>query len=130
MVFPELERTLQGRVFTDIQLKALDYFKKITGNAFNEVIVKSGKKGETSYALKNNLGLQMSGPEFLSDGTRDQLFFALRFAMINQFSSTEPKFIVLDEPFAHTDTNREKKMRDILDVFVKEGWQVIVFSCK
>ncbi len=129
-VFPALQKSLHGHVVGEIQAKALEYFRKITGGSFSDFVMGADKKGDPRYTLKDIDGRELAGTESLSDGTRDQLFFALRFAMISQFSGGEPKFMVLDEPFAHTDPAREKRMRDILDVFVNEGWQIIVFACR
>lgn len=102
-VLPILAEKLQEQVFIDIQNQTFEYLKMITGNSFESLFIKTESKGKRNYILKNITGFNMDCIDYLSDGTKDHLLFALRFAMIKQFSGNSPKFIILDEPFAHTD---------------------------
>jgi len=129
LVFPRLENALHEEGFTDIEEKTLEYFKKITRNSFKDLSIGNDGTRET-YSLTSSSDVELDNYKCLSDGTRDQLFFAIRFAMIHLFAGPWPRFLVLDEPFAHTDISREKKIREILDLFVNDGWQVILFSCR
>ncbi len=64
-----------------------------------------------------------------SDGTIDQMYFALRIAAAEVFSEKESVPIIIDEAFAYYDEDRIKSTFDLLSEIAKEK-QVIVFTCK
>jgi uncharacterized protein YhaN len=68
--------------------------------------------------------------ETLSRGTQDQLYFALRFGVLDLVSnSQEPSPCLLDEPFVAYDRDR---MAEAFEVVKEEagGRQLIVFTCR
>ena len=66
--------------------------------------------------------------EGLSDGTRDQLFMALRLATISgSQESAEPMPLVLDDVLVHFDTERAKATLEVLAEFSKRT-QVLLFT--
>ncbi len=64
-----------------------------------------------------------------SDGTIDQMYFALRVAASEVFSEKESVPIIIDEAFAYYDETRIKSTFDFLFEIAKNK-QVIVFTCK
>ena len=68
--------------------------------------------------------------ESLSRGTQDQLYFALRFGVLDLVSnSQEPSPCLLDEPFVAYDRER---MAEAFEVVKEEagGRQLIIFTCR
>jgi uncharacterized protein YhaN len=66
--------------------------------------------------------------EALSDGTRDQLFLALRLATIAQtLEQSEPLPLVMDDVLVHFDSERAKATLDVLTEFAQRT-QVLLFS--
>ena len=65
----------------------------------------------------------------LSEGTRQQLYLAVRAAIVDFISSMEGLPLILDEPLAQTD---DERFKNILDYLVKEQAskrQIIILSC-
>lgn len=106
--------------------KTAAYFKQLTGGAYEDVLVQSDygimalKKGDISYRSY----------KYLSQGTIDQAYFALRMALI-EIISTEtagqrlPLF--LDDIFMQYDEARTKNGVEFLKEYAKNG-QVILFT--
>lgn len=66
---------------------------------------------------------------FLSKGTRESAYFALRLALVDLLCKEEKPPLVLDESFAHTDDTRTKQMFRILTALAAEGVQSLVLTC-
>src|SRR5690606_41565806 len=68
--------------------------------------------------------------EQLSSGTREQLFLAIRLAMIRRFAQEGTELpLVLDDVFVNFDQSRtEAAVETILDV-ADAGQQVLLFTC-
>lgn len=64
-----------------------------------------------------------------SDGTIDQMYFALRIAVLDVFSEKEKVPVLVDEVFAYYDENRIKNALNFLLNFSKHT-QVLLFTCK
>lgn len=70
---------------------------------------------------------EYTSAEKLSIGTIDQLYIALRFAMIEEISS-ESMPIILDEAFAYYDSERLKNILKYINTEFKNN-QIIIFTC-
>jgi len=68
------------------------------------------------------------GPDALSQGTRDQIYLAVRLALVELVSRGEPQPLFLDDPFVHFDPERRARALDLVREFAA-GHQVIVFTC-
>ena len=68
------------------------------------------------------------GSEFLSAGTRDTAYIALRIAIIMQIFSGERPPIIFDESFCQLDDTRLFKTVELLCSLAKEGIQIIMFT--
>ncbi|HSP47534.1 MAG TPA: AAA family ATPase [Clostridiaceae bacterium] len=66
--------------------------------------------------------------EFLSHGAFEQIYFALRLAMIEMMFGDQEVPIILDEPFVHYHKDRLEKSLDYL-LTLGEHKQVILFTC-
>ncbi|MFP4498185.1 MAG: AAA family ATPase [Vulcanimicrobiota bacterium] len=63
----------------------------------------------------------------LSEGTRDQLFFSARLALLQRFSSTTSLPLLLDDPFIYFDKNRLAIAQEVLEE-ITHSHQIILFS--
>jgi uncharacterized protein YhaN len=69
-------------------------------------------------------------PEALSRGTREQLFLALRLALIAQYAQRGVRLpLVLDDVFVNFDSRRARAAADVIRDFAGLGHQVLVFTC-
>ena len=72
---------------------------------------------------------QVKGLLEMSRGTREQLYLALRFGLIEEYEKrSEPLPLVMDDIFVNFDDDRNKQIRDRIMQFSKKR-QVIVLTC-
>lgn len=64
----------------------------------------------------------------LSQATSDQLYLALRLALLDVISGDRRPPLFLDEPFAHLDESRRRAMISVLRAASRER-QVVLFTC-
>ena len=99
--------------------ESFDYLVSVfTNGKYSRVVFNDGIYVEVSNG-------QMISLEGLSFGTIQEIYLALRLAMINELSK-ENIPIILDEPFAYFDDNRIAKVIEALN---KLDNQVIIFTC-
>ncbi len=67
--------------------------------------------------------------DFLSGGTRDLAYIALRMALIDMLYTEKPP-VVFDESFAHQDNLRAHCMMKALKFLADDGYQSFVFTCR
>lgn len=67
-------------------------------------------------------------PEDLSQGARDQIYFAMRLAIVELLGGRDPQPLLLDDPFVHFDEGRRARALDLLREFSRRH-QVLLFSC-
>ena len=67
--------------------------------------------------------------DFLSGGTRDMAYIAVRAALIDMLYSEKPP-VCFDESFAHQDNVRAKAMMKAINEIAKEGCQSFIFTCR
>ncbi|MDX1660881.1 MAG: hypothetical protein R3326_03735 [Gemmatimonadota bacterium] len=98
-------------------------FESMTGGRYHTVRIDPG-----------SLELSVDGiekrdvpAESLSRGTRDQLYFALRVALLEELSSDRALPIVLDDPFLHFDRERLARVEETLET-LGETHQILLFT--
>ena len=67
--------------------------------------------------------------DFLSGGTRDMAYIAVRAALIDMLYSEKPP-ICFDESFAHQDNLRARAMMKAIGHLATEGCQSFIFTCR
>lgn len=72
---------------------------------------------------------EMRSVDFLSDGTQDMVYMAVRMALIDMLYSEKPP-ILLDETFAHQDNLRSRAMMKAMAALADEGYQSFIFTCR
>ena len=128
------ERQEDFDIAKDLLTQSYEEMKKNITPKFNEsfnYLVSVFTNGKYSRVIFND-GIyvevsngQMISLEGLSFGTIQEIYLALRLAMINELSK-ENIPIILDEPFAYFDDNRIAKVIEALNQLDN---QVIIFTC-
>ena len=67
--------------------------------------------------------------DFLSGGTRDLTYIAVRMALIDMLYDEKPP-VLFDESFAHQDNVRARSMMAGLKKLAAEGQQSFIFTCR
>ena len=101
-------------------------FSLFTGNRYRKILVKSLGLSELAVELKSG---EEKPLEWLSSGTKAQLYLAVRFALAEKSLLGERGFLLLDEPFLGCDEQRIANLVDTLFSFAQDkGWQLIFFT--
>lgn len=64
----------------------------------------------------------------LSSGLFDQIYFAIRIALVDVLSSQRKMPIFMDDPFVHFDPDRQKKALELCKLLSKKH-QILIFTC-
>ncbi len=107
-----------------ILLTATDLFSRLTDGEYTKIISSIGSN-ELRVIRKDNRQFE---PQFLSRGTLDQLFLALRYAIVKEYSKQQKLPLILDDIFVNFDEKRLDNALDIVLDFAREQ-QVIIFTC-
>ena len=90
----------------------------------------------TSFDVSDGLKVNFTGTDgqtksidFLSGGTRDMAYIAVRAALVDMLYGEKPP-ICFDESFAHQDNLRARAMMKAIDHLADEGCQSFVFTCR
>lgn len=67
--------------------------------------------------------------DFLSGGTRDLTYIAVRMALIDMLYTEKPP-VAFDESFAHQDNIRARSMMKAVAALASEGHQSFIFTCR
>ncbi len=71
---------------------------------------------------------QVIGEHALSSGALTHLYFACRLSLLGRLFGETPGFMILDDPFLTYAPERKRRAIGLLESFLEEGWQVIVFT--
>lgn len=85
--------------------------------------------GKMKVAFKNSDDAEERSVDFLSGGTRDLAYFAVRMALIDMLYQEKPP-ICFDETFAHQDNVRARSMMSAIVGLGEDGYQSFVFTCR
>jgi hypothetical protein len=102
------------------------YLQRLTGGRYARVWTPLGQQ---SLKVDDNQG-QSLAVEVLSRGTREQLFLALRLALVTSYARRGIRLpLVLDDVLVNFDVGRAKAAAMVLRDFAKQGHQVLIFTC-
>ncbi|RIA55432.1 YhaN family protein [Dichotomicrobium thermohalophilum] len=111
---------------SDMMLNAAQRFRRITDGRFTDLQARPDKDGETLVAIKADGGSLLV--EGMSDGTRDQLYLALRMAGYQEFAATrEPLPFIADDIMQSFDDERARASFEMLADVAQMG-QVIYLT--
>jgi uncharacterized protein YhaN len=100
-------------------------FSQITDGNYPRII----KTIDQDEVLIENELHQRKGALEMSRGTREQLYLAMRFGLIDEYETrSEPLPAVMDDVFVNFDDERDENIIEILNQFGKQR-QVIVLTC-
>ena len=105
---------------------ASTYFSLMTGGAFTKLVTDDA--GDKPVLRAERAGSAIIGVEAMSEGTRDQLYLALRLAALALRRGSHPDMpLVLDDVLITSDDARATHILQALERFA-EGSQVVIFT--
>lgn len=124
----EIARDKHARIAPRLATRAGDFLREITGGAYDEVLI--NRDLAISVRIPQTSLMSENPEKSLSKGTVDQIYLALRLAMVQSMSeSGESIPLLLDDPFANYDDFRLERALDLL-ARLSENNQVILFTCR
>jgi len=120
----ETSKKIKEEFMPELEKSLAKYFKILTDGKYEEV------KIEENFDIKikeSDKDKQIS-VDNLSLGAIDQLYFSLRFSLIDVMFSNSKIPIVLDDCFTQYDDERLKNALEII-VKMKEQYQILLFTC-
>ncbi len=108
----------------EVLKQASRFFGLMTGGAYERIVA----PGDRSGLLAESANRQLLDSAFLSRGTQEQLYLAMRFALCDATSREHPMPLLLDDLFVHFD---EKRLANTLSVLeeISGNRQLILFTC-
>ncbi|MEX1028631.1 MAG: AAA family ATPase [Paenibacillaceae bacterium] len=107
-----------------VLLRASHYMRTITDGQFVRVVSRIGEK---SIFVERENGQQLDST-YLSRGTAEQLYLAMRFALADEYSKTVALPLIMDDIFVNFDADRLARTLMVLsDVAMRH--QIIIFTC-
>ncbi|ELC8442054.1 AAA family ATPase [Clostridium perfringens] len=119
--FKELQKSF-GPV---INKKVEEIFTEVTNGAYKDLKVSE----DYNLVIKNTKNNAIMDTAYLSSGTYDQIYLALRLGIIDIIFENKKVPIILDESFTQYDDKRLKTMLEIIYKRVEKN-QVILFTCQ
>ena len=94
------------------------------------------EKKYSDFSVSDGLKVAFTDPsgerrsvDFLSGGTRELAYVAVRAALIDMLFTEKPP-IIFDESFAHQDNLRARSMMRAVGQLAREGCQSFIFTCR
>ena len=114
-----------GSVSTTLDL-ASEYLERLTQGRYHRIWAPLGQ-----HHLCVDDGFDRSFQvEELSGGTREQLFVAIRMALVREFANRDIELpMVMDDLFVNFDQERSEAAVDTLIEFANSGQQILFFTC-
>ena len=106
--------------------QASDFFRRLTLNHYEQLTVEYENNIPYLEARHRTEGKRRVGQ--MSDGTRDQLYLALRLAFINQhLANGEPLPLIMDDILVHFDDERTQATLEVLNELASRT-QILYFT--
>ncbi|EAD5764505.1 TPA: AAA family ATPase [Listeria innocua] len=121
-ILQETMRSLQEGKLPKTLALASDYFNHLTNGNYTKVYLQENRIQVESKQVVSFF------PEELSQATKEQLYLAIRFALIDVIHKDFPLPIIIDDGFVHFDSARMVQMMQLLQKR-KSTNQVIFFTC-
>ncbi|MEZ6040074.1 MAG: AAA family ATPase [Planctomycetaceae bacterium] len=122
----QLRRQFEQENISGTLVTASDYMHRMTSGRYHRIWA---PLGEDFLCIDDEYG-QTFRVEQLSGGTREQLFLAIRFALVREFARRGVELpIVMDDLFVNFDQERTEAAADCLIELAGEGQQVLFFTC-
>ncbi len=122
----QIRRRFEQENISGTLVTASDYMHRMTSGRYHRIWA---PLGEDFLCIDDEYG-QTFRVEQLSGGTREQLFLAIRFALVREFAKRGVELpLVMDDLFVNFDQERTEAAADCLLEVAREGQQVLFFTC-
>jgi DNA repair protein SbcC/Rad50 len=118
-ILAEIDRS----TYDGMRRRLEEYVASLTGGRYTKVRMRESVP--EGFLRRDGALLEYS---LLSTGTKDMLALALRLAMAGYFLEGRDGFVIMDDPFANLDPDRQKRAAEAVRSFA-ETRQLILFSC-
>ncbi len=122
----QIRRRFEQENISGTLITASQYMHRMTSGRYHRIWA---PLGEDFLCIDDEYG-QTFRVEQLSGGTREQLFLAIRFALVREFAKRGVELpLVMDDLFVNFDQERTEAAADCLLDVANEGQQVLFFTC-
>jgi len=104
--------------------RASRFFQQMTNGAYIRIIA----PGDSKSLLAETQDRRMLSSVFLSRGTQEQLYLAMRFALSDAAAPEHPLPLLLDDLFVHFDEQRFVQTLPVLEEMARKR-QIFLFTC-
>ncbi len=111
---------IDKNTFTPLHNSVSEFLSKLTLNKYPTM--------KMSEVVPENIGSDDIPVHLLSEGTKDIIALAIRFAMANFFLHGRKGFIIMDDPLVNLDPDRQQAAIDFIKDYSKEK-QIILLTC-
>jgi uncharacterized protein YhaN len=127
-VLEEVTRERHSRIAPKLAQRASAYLSEITDGAYTELLI--NRDLQVRIRLPETKTLHDQPEHALSKGTVDQIYLALRLAMVEALSDgSECVPMLLDDPFANYDDARLDRAMKLLQR-LSDRHQILFFTCR
>jgi uncharacterized protein YhaN len=127
-VLETVTKERHSRIAPQLAQLASGYLNTITGGAYQELLI--SRDMDLSVRIPQTRALHSEPEQMLSTGTVDQIYLALRLAMVRNLSEGHESIpLVLDDPFANYDDQRLMNAMKLLSEVSKTN-QITLFTCR
>ncbi len=122
----QIRRRFEQENISGTLITASNYMHRMTFGRYHRIWA---PLGEDFLCIDDEYG-QTFRVEQLSGGTREQLFLAIRFALVREFAKRGVELpLIMDDLFVNFDQERTEAAVDCLLEVAREGQQVLFFTC-
>ena len=111
----------------------IDEYKKISDNVQVPDVVWEGYQNaikQIKMEKETDKNIDLKQAEFFSTGTYNQIYLALRLAIIKLTLSASDSVIFLDDVLTTFDDGRSKDALEVIrEICIKDGYQCLLFTC-
>ena len=124
----EVARDRHARIAPAMASLAGSYLSEITGGVYSELLI--SRELRITIRIPQTESLNDDPERRLSKGTVDQIYLALRLALVRSLSEGGESIpLLLDDPFANYDDSRLRRALGLLQR-IGESNQVLLFTCR
>lgn len=123
-LFKQVKHTYEHDKQPTVLQKASSYFAQMTDDRYVRIMAPLGEK---TLRVESEDGALVDA-SYLSRGTVEQLYLAMRFAFADEYASTVALPIVMDDIFVNFDRERLRSSLALLGQ-LSERHQIILFTC-
>lgn len=103
-----------------------EHLRNLTGGAYEKLLM--DEQYHISVCDANGVSRPL---ETFSRGTVDQVYLALRLALVRVVSGKEMMPIILDDSFVRYDDGRlQQTLQELVRIAQEEGMQILIFTCQ